>query len=135
MNILNLPEKDFDFIVALSVVEHIGLKAYSKNNKNTDLETVMNKIYNMLKPHGKLILTFPMGVPYTDGFLHCFTYKEAKEKLLSKFTIEREQFYLREGRLFWRPCSLQEISKVSNAKKDRHRGGNSVACYVLKKGE
>lgn len=133
MNVLNLPEKNFDIIVALSVVEHIGLGAYNKNNKNTKLEDVINKLYNMLKLHGKLILTFPMGISYTGNFLHCFTYEEAWEKLLSKFTIQRERFYLREGRLYWRPCRLDEIRKVSNAKKDRVKGGNSVACYVLRK--
>jgi SAM-dependent methyltransferase len=133
MNVLNLPEKDFDIIVALSVVEHIGLSTYNKENKNTKLDDVMNKLYEILKQNGKLILTFPMGISYSDNFLHCFTYEEAKEKLLSKFKVQSEQFYLREGRLYWRPCTLEEIRKVSNAKKDRRKGVNSVACYVLSK--
>ena len=133
MNVLDLPEKDFDIIVALSVVEHIGLSTYNENNKNTKLDDVMNQLYKMLKQNGKIILTFPMGISYTGKFLHCFTYAEAKEKLLSKFKAQSEQFFLREGRLYWRPCTLDEISRVSNAKKDRRRGVNSVACYVLRK--
>lgn len=130
-NIVELKENPFDYIIAVSVIEHIGLKSYHKENQNVDLNSVIDKLIELLKLEGKLIITFPIGIESTDDLLHCFSYDEVKEKIFFKFNVDKEIFYLRDGKTYWHQCSLNEIKKVSNHKSNRNRGGNSVACYVL----
>lgn len=79
----NLPYKDsfFDVIVSQSTIEHIGMDnsiyGYEENNNRsiekdyTHLEAVSEMI-RVLKPGGKLLLTFPYGKFEHHGFFQQF---------------------------------------------------------------
>jgi len=132
-NILNVTEKDFDYIISVSVIEHIGCNVYCTENKNTERTKVIDKIYDLLKVGGKLIVTVPVGIQSTDKMLHCFSYDEVRETF-KKFKLEKEFFYLKRRYKYWKPCTIEEISNVSNHQKHRKfTGGNSVGCFVFKK--
>lgn len=79
----NLPYKDsfFDVVVSQSTIEHIGMDnsiyGYEENNNRsiekdyTHLEAVAEMI-RVLKPGGKLLLTFPFGKFEHHGFFQQF---------------------------------------------------------------
>lgn len=69
-DIRNLPIEDntFDKVMAVSVIEHIGLascQVIDKNNPQEGLAGDLNAVKELarvLKPNGELIMTFPFGI-------------------------------------------------------------------------
>lgn len=137
INILDLNEREFDFIVSLSTLEHVGLGVYDKKVINDDLSKVLNKINSLLKSNGKLILTLPIGRPSIDEFERSFAPDELKSILdTANFSMEIEEYYKRENKFYWKPTSIKEISKISNdqsARKDAGSGVNAAGLFVFQK--
>lgn len=59
----------FDLATAVSSLEHIGYGDYGDNINPEGLKNAVDNIYSMLKPHGRLIATFP----------DCHSYRVIKE--------------------------------------------------------
>ena len=137
INILDLEEKDFDFVVSLSTIEHVGLGVYDKNVINDDLTKVLNKISSLLKTNGKFILTLPIGKPSIDEFERSFSPDELKNLLGSAgFTLDVEEYYSRKNQFYWKPTTIEEISNISNDKSARNEAGsgvNAVGLFVFQK--
>jgi SAM-dependent methyltransferase len=136
-NILTLKEKDFDVIIAVSSLEHVGLGAYGEDYDAGALEQVVTKINTLLVDRGRLILTVPVGKPFTDHFLRSFTPDEIENLPVSKgFSLEKGRYYQRRDNKQWFPCSREEILEISNRKdngtKVRH-GSNGIGCLVFRK--
>ena len=136
-NILDLDEKNFDFVVSLSTIEHVGLGAYDKEVINDDLAKVLKKIEHLLKPQGKLILTLPVGKPSIDEFTRSFAPEELKDILKShRFSLQTEEYYHKDDRFFWKPSSIIDIANISNdtsARKSAGSGVNGVGFFVFQK--
>ena len=137
INILDLVEKDFDFVVSLSTIEHVGLGVYDKKVIDDDLGKVLKKINRLLKSNGKFILTLPIGRPSIDEFERSFTPAELKNLLFSEnFSLQNEEYYKRENKFYWKPSTIDDISKISNDKTAREKVGsgvNGVGFFVFKK--
>ena len=128
-------EKFFDYITAISTLEHIGLSYYDNIEDETYLSKITTKLYRLLKPNGKLIATVPFGQEYKNNFYRSFTYDD----ILSLFNntplkIIDEHFYSRQSFKFWKPCSLEEAKIISNSSKDSGPVGvNCIGCFVWEK--
>jgi len=95
MNLLS--EKKYDAIVSLSTVEHIGQKGdpsggYGEQAEDRDLEGPLKtiaKIYDLLAPDGKALITLPVG-KLIDGEWYIQFSKEYLYLLGKKYGIPKE---------------------------------------------
>jgi SAM-dependent methyltransferase len=97
-DLMNLPsEEKYDAIVSLSTVEHIGQKGdpsggYGEQAENRDLEAPLKaiaKIYDLLAPEGKALITVPFG-KLIDGEWYIQFSKEYLYLLGKKYGIPQE---------------------------------------------
>ncbi|MEG4422793.1 MULTISPECIES: hypothetical protein [unclassified Microcoleus] len=97
-DLMNLPsDKKYDAIVSLSTVEHIGQKGdpsggYGEQAENRDLEAPLKalaKIYDLLAPDGKALITVPFG-KLIDGEWYIQFSKEYLYLLGKKYGIPKE---------------------------------------------
>jgi len=128
-------EKFFDYITAISTLEHIGLSHYDKLEDESYLSKVANKLYQLLKPNGKLIATVPFGQEYKNKFYRSFIYDEIQSLFNNtNLKLVDEHFYSRQSFKFWKPCNLEEAKTISNSSKvSGPVGVNCVGCFVWEK--
>ncbi|MEG4912189.1 hypothetical protein [Microcoleus sp. B7-D4] len=97
-DLMNLPSEDkYDAIVSLSTVEHIGQKGdpsggYGEQEENRDREGPLKaiaKIYDLLAPDGKALITVPFG-KLIDGEWYIQFSKEYLYLLGKKYGIPQE---------------------------------------------
>jgi len=97
-DLMNLPsEEKYDAIVSLSTVEHIGEKGdpsgeYGEQTEIRDLEAPLKaiaKIYDLLAPDGKALITVPFG-KLIDGEWYIQFSKEYLYLLGKKYGIPKE---------------------------------------------
>ena len=135
-NLLNVDaEVKFDFVVALSVIEHIGLGAYGEESRVKDFNAVLKKFSEITKSGGKLFISVPVGKPIRDNFLRSFSPQEARS-LMQKhdFTLSEEKYFLRHEFKYWFPSTGEEVEIISNAAEDRGLTGvNAVGCFIWQK--
>jgi len=77
---LTYPNKFFDRIVSISVIEHV--------NNNGDSE-VLREMWRVLKPGGLLILTFPVKKEYEEEFISEDIYNLNREETEGRFFFQR----------------------------------------------
>ncbi len=91
---IDLPAESFDCVICISTIEHIGLPAYNiKRFEQGDKKTI-EKIYNLLKKGGKLILTVPFGQAIVNHFARTYDQKSLKQ-LIQRFKIHEFEIYER----------------------------------------
>lgn len=138
INILDFDdEQKFDYITAISVLEHVGLGHYEEEKDTKALNITVLKLVKLLKNQGKLIVTVPFGKKYENTFLRSFTH-EAIISLFSRKNLELiiEAYYYREKLKFWKKCDLEKAKQISNSSKDRGPFGvNCIGCFVWQKVE
>lgn len=62
------PDGFFDLITCISTLEHVGLKGYGFPERDDELEgdiAALREMMRVLKAGGVLIVTVPMGAPFT----------------------------------------------------------------------
>ena len=137
INILDFEIRNFDFVISLSTLEHVGLGAYGEKYDQQALSKVVNKINWLIKPGGRFILTLPVGIPSSDQFEKSFSPDEIIELIVNgKFILSKGNYYKRFDHKYWLPCSKKEIAHVSNDFRSRKKVGsgvNGVGCYIFKK--
>lgn len=126
---IKFPRK-FDAITAISTIEHTGLGAYLENKSTIGDMEMIDRIYNLLRKQGKLILTVPFGVgEIIDGNTRVYDFHRLK-RLLKKFKIVKMEFYKGLDRKHWIPVNLKELSAVSSKNKSFIQG---VVCIVTRR--
>lgn len=90
-------KNSFDCVLAISVLEHVGMGHYGDQPvENADLKSI-EKIKEILKPGGFLYISVPGGrkkIYQKDGISYIRIFDPTTiEKLLTGFTIERELFF------------------------------------------
>lgn len=148
----------FDAITMISTIEHVGfdkrrqkkgIGAFERaecaenvdtyRNPNTE-NVVLNNLYDMLKEHGKVILSVPAGkggIVLLRDSLGLYTCEheynaESWHKIIAheKFKLIEQKFYRNDGRQWEKSESISGLSGVSANMKDCASG---VALCVLEK--
>ncbi|MFX1239719.1 MAG: class I SAM-dependent methyltransferase [Promethearchaeota archaeon] len=91
---IDLPNESFDCVICISTIEHIGLPAYNIKPFEHGDKKAIEKIYNLLKIGGKLILTVPFGKAIVDPFERNYDQKSL-EQLIHRFRILEFEIYER----------------------------------------
>lgn len=133
-NVLEFEGEPFDFIVTVSVLEHVGLGHYKEMKDESALTQVIDKLADLLVDGGRLVVTVPCGAAFVDDYLRSFLPSEIKS-LFNRGTLNliTEEYYCKEGK-YWKPCSAEEITSVHNAPEDcGPTGVNGVGCLVAEK--
>lgn len=133
MNILDYQEQDFDYVISLSTMEHVGLGAYGEPYSQQALVEVVKKVHFVLKRDGTLLLTLPVGISSVDNFEKSFAPAEIIDLVTDHhFHLKESRYYKRGLGIHWQPCTQEDISVISNDFKARKKFGsgvNGVGCF------
>lgn len=143
-NVINsgLPPESFDVILLVSVIEHVGLDAYSQDslNSNGDL-LAMQELRRLLKPSGFLLMTTPFEgkgpirihrFGKRGEFLERRYDSERLAKLLTGFEVVKSDFFLC---MLKHRCRYVPIEKQILDKLPAEISEGSLACLILRKRE
>ena len=135
-NILDWEEQgSFDFVLAVSTLEHVGLGAYGEKGSRRALTQTMKKIVSFLADGGTLLLTLPVGQPHRDHFIRSFSPERAERLFLPYgMVLKKALYYRRFYHRFWLPCQPASLRVVSNRPEARAPlGANGLGCFVWEK--
>jgi len=128
----SLPDNYYDYVVLISTIEHIGFGSYGAPiYEDGDFKT-MSEVKRILKPDGKIVITFPFTDKHTiiQGFERWYDINRVKN-LFEGLNILAEEYYIPTSKLLGRwgnfaPASLEQIKQV----KER-LGYPGCACYLV----
>ena len=135
-----LPSEIFDVILSVSVIEHVGLNAYSQDllSENGDLLAIQ-ELKRLLKPQGILVMTFPYE---GGGPLRILRFGERKEfaerhydhnrlsRLVNGFSVLDSEFFIC---LLKYRCKFLPISKSALDELSTKTSEGSLGCLILQK--
>jgi SAM-dependent methyltransferase len=107
----------FDAVVAVSVIEHIGIGHYGEPEAEMGDRHAVRQLAQVLKRGGRLILTVPFGVALTNHWMRVYDSRRLADLCESVKTEAIEFAVARSG--IWRPSSRQEAQTVDWAGPDR----------------
>jgi 2-polyprenyl-3-methyl-5-hydroxy-6-metoxy-1,4-benzoquinol methylase len=134
---LALPEKQYDLVINCSAIEHVGLSGrYGVTNERSDGDlAAMARLRSLLKPGGVMLLTIPVGLDKVFAPL-CRVYgAERLPQLLSDFTIESEEFWVKDNSNRW-VLSDKETAlgySASMGSWNVSRNISALGCFVLRR--
>lgn len=107
----------FDYVTAISTVEHIGLNFYEKstNFDQSGDKLAIDEIYRILRPSGELIFTAPFGISALTTSYRVYDFDHLN-KLFSKFRHKKYLYYGRTG-TYWQPIPLSIAKKIRSDEK------------------
>lgn len=138
-------DESFDEVVSQSTIEHIDMdnsiygyeEKHTKEEKSYEYLKAVSEMVRVLKPGGKLLLTFPFGKYENHGFFQQFD-EEMLKKMFALFvdkgSIETDYFkYEKDG---WRFADLSELHTIESFNPHTGRGksddgaahSRSIAC-------
>jgi len=89
------PPVQFDMVTAISSIEHVGASYGPQMDQNGDW-VVMQKLFQVLKPGGKLIFTVPAGQPRVERGMRIYDaehiYRLAPKILTMRFFAKPSRF-------------------------------------------
>lgn len=100
----------FGMVLAISVVEHIGIGHYGDFKADAGDRTAIQEIARVLRPGGLSLITVPFGQAMADDFQRVYD-QSCLRDLLSPLSVVRIEYaWSRHG--LWTPCSEEEASSV-----------------------
>jgi SAM-dependent methyltransferase len=103
------PREEFDAAVSISVVEHIGLSAYGDPQAERGDKVAVRKLFESLKPGGRLYLTVPAGRPPQEGGWYRVYDAEALRELVPNIEVLR-CFWKPKRYGTWSECAPEQVS-------------------------
>jgi SAM-dependent methyltransferase len=107
----------FGAVLAISVVEHIGLGHYGDPSAITGDCATVREIARLLRSGGRALITVPFGVALTDDFQRVYDSTRLSE-LLAPFSVVRIEYAWGRAGL-WTPCAEAEAASVDWSGPDR----------------
>jgi SAM-dependent methyltransferase len=134
---LPFPDGHFDLAINCSSVEHVGLAGrYGVEVSQNDGDiAVMDRLAQLLKPEGCLLMTAPCG---RDAVLApwCRVYGQQRlPKLFRSFIVERQEYWIKNDENQWVGSSRQMALDFTPRHDPSNPHGCSYAlgCFVLRK--
>lgn len=107
----------FDAVVAVSVIEHIGIGHYGEPEAATGDRHAVRQLARILKRNGRLILTVPFGVSLTNHWMRVYD-SHRLTTLCEPVMIDTIEFAVARSGI-WRPSSREEAQTVDWTGPDR----------------
>jgi SAM-dependent methyltransferase len=130
-----IPDNCFDFVVMISTIEHIGFGSYGAPVYTNGDFMAMSQIKRILKPSGRIIITFPFASNehIVTGFERWYDITRV-QRLFDGMYVLAEEYYIPYNKVFgrvvkWLPASLEQISKTDDVV--QKYGYQCNACYVV----
>jgi SAM-dependent methyltransferase len=134
---MRLAPESFELVINCSTVEHVGLSGrygVAESRPDGDLEA-MQILRRAMKRGGKMLLTIPVGKDQVFDPL-CRVYGQMRlPKLISGFSILKEEYWRKAGSNLWKPCSRnQALAFQADAGSWNYLENiYALGCLVLKK--
>lgn len=106
------PDRRFDIVLLISVMEHFGLGDYGDQIVSDADATALGRIREWMNPGAQLLLS----VPYGEGAItpkHRIYNAQALDALLAGYERVQEQYFQRTGS-HWAPCTKTDLEQVSS---------------------
>lgn len=107
----------FGGVLAISVVEHIGLGFFGDPSAGAGDLAAVREIARVLRPGGQAVITVPFGRARTDDFQRVYDPARLRE-LLAPLAVSRLE-YARGQAGLWTPCAESEAACVDWGGADR----------------
>jgi O-antigen chain-terminating methyltransferase len=122
----------FDVVVCISILEHIGAKAYGmKTLPGGDIQA-MSELMRSTRPGGRLLVTVPYGRREDHGWLRVYDESSWRKLVGSGVVLEEQFFRYRDGRYEpCRPSDLQDVGYILPAS-PLGRAGGIVCAEILR---
>ena len=132
------PDNNFDVIIAVSALEHVGLGAYGDPVYPNGDVNALGEIARILSPGGYLLVTVPYAHIYSVTWQRIYDWKTLESLINGLFIIVKADFFTVCGK-FYAPSKdffFGGKGWVSTTKEEAERasknGRRSVACLILK---
>jgi len=134
---LDFPPAYFDLILNCSAVEHVGLPGrYDVAARENDGDlTAMQKMFSLLKPGGRMLLTIPVGRDAVIAPLHRVYGATRLPKLLQRFNILEQVFWVKNADNVWRTADQHDAMGyiATGDVSDPKRCSYALGCFDLEK--
>lgn len=117
-------DKSFDFVVAVSTVEHIGIGYYGDLEDYKGDNKAVKEFLRVCKKLGKTLVTVPYGKWAVTSMQRTYD-GEALKKLAGGLEAEIQVDYFVKRNCFWLKSSKENADQINSS------GVRSVACITL----
>ena len=120
----------FDVIINCSTIEHVGLAGrygISESDEDGDIR-VMNILGDLLFRNGVMVMTVPVGKDAVFPPLHRVYGDERLPKLLKKYRVLHEEYWIKDMDNLWVQCSKKDA--LSREPSSYLYG---IGCFVLRR--
>jgi SAM-dependent methyltransferase len=128
-------DASFDCVLMVSTIEHIGFGSYGAPVYDDGDFRAMDEAKRVVKPDGKIILTFPFASRerQISGFERWYDINRVRQ-LFKGLTVLAEEYYVPYRRFLgrfvkWLPASLEQIDSVDDV--TATFGYQCNACYAV----
>jgi len=112
---INLPINYFDYIILVSVLEHIGLGAYGEKAFEDGDKKTLQHLKNCLKNDGRFIITVPYGKGALTKTQRVYD-AEKFDDLLHGLVIEKEFYYKGLDQKYWISVAKEDLANIDSSK-------------------
>jgi len=132
-----LPERHFDLVINCSSIEHVGLAGrygITSEDPDGDLQAML-LLRGLMKPGAIMLLTVPVGRDIVLAPMHRVYGPRRLPRLLQGFTVEHEEYWVKEQDGRWKPSAKKEALsfQASGNPDDPLSFTNALGCFILKR--
>jgi SAM-dependent methyltransferase len=110
----SFPAGEFDTVIALSTLEHVGLGFYGEPEDRDGDRLAVAEIRRLTAPDGRFLLTVPFGRPLTMPGHRVYDRARVK-RLVADWRIEEFLCFRRVGATAWLPTTAEDAEQADSS--------------------